>query len=143
MKCYGQIHRILHIRNMHCPKWQCVFVYVDVLTDLFIIVTVTTKNSKMKTTSTDRQQKHRQKMRVFNLTLSQVWVPKDRVTEIKSIAARMVEEGSSDLEPSQRQLSFAQFLCDKKGLKIPQEILSSSKRLSEWLNKNKKKADKD
>ena len=54
----------------------------------------------------------------------------------------MVEEGNKDLEPSQRQLEFAQFLSDKKGLKIPQEILSSSKKLSEWLNRNKRKEDK-
>jgi len=33
-------------------------------------------------------------------------------------------------------------LCDKKGLKIQNEVLSSSKKLSEWLNKNKKKEDK-
>jgi hypothetical protein len=97
----------------------------------------------MKTTSTERQRKLREKMRALNLTLAQVWIPKDRVMEIKSIAARMIEEGSQDLEPSQRQISFAQFLCDKKGLKIPQEILSSSKKLSEWLNKNKKRSDRN
>ena len=54
----------------------------------------------------------------------------------------MVEEGNKNLEPSQRQLKFAQFLSDKKGLKIPQKILSSSKKLAEWLNKNKRKEDK-
>ncbi len=51
----------------------------------------------------------------------------------------MAEEGRRDrdfvrdldLAPSQRQLNFAQFLCDKKGLKINQEVLSSSKNLSE------------
>jgi hypothetical protein len=69
-------------------------------------------------------------------------VPKDRIIEIKSIAARMVEEGSQDPKPSQRQLDFAQFLCDKKGLKIHQGVLSSSKRLSEWLNNNRKRSDK-
>jgi hypothetical protein len=30
----------------------------------------------------------------------------------------------------------------KKGLKINQEVLSSSKKLSEWLNKNKRKSEK-
>ena len=54
----------------------------------------------------------------------------------------MAEEGFQDTEPSQRQLSFAQFLCDKKGLKIPTEVLSSSKKLSEWLNKNIEKREK-
>ena len=61
---------------------------------------------------------------------------------IKSIAMRMRKEGSKDTEPSQKQLEFAQFLCDKKGLKIQNDVLSSSKKLSEWLNKNKKKEDK-
>jgi pyridoxine/pyridoxamine 5'-phosphate oxidase len=90
----------------------------------------------------DRQKKRREKMRALDLSLVQVWVPKARIAEIKSIASRMVEGGDQDKEPSQRQLSFAQFLCDKKGLKIPTDILSSSKKLSEWLNNNKKKEDK-
>lgn len=96
----------------------------------------------MRFTDAERQRKHREKMRSLNLSLVQVWVPKDRIVEIKSVAIRMIEEGSQDTEPSQRQLSFAQFLCDKKGLKIPTEVLSSSKKLSEWLNKNKRKNDK-
>ena len=94
----------------------------------------------MSSTSAERQRKHKERMREQNLSLVQVWVPKDRILEIKSIAARMVEEGSQDPKPSQRQLDFAQFLCDKKGLKVNQEVLSSSKRLSEWLNNNKKKS---
>jgi hypothetical protein len=93
-------------------------------------------------TAAERQRKHREKMRDLDLALAQVWVPKDRIVEIKSIAIRMVEEGDLDREPSQRQLSFAQFLCDKKGLKIPTGVLLSSKKLSEWLNKNRKKEDK-
>lgn len=96
----------------------------------------------MDKTSADRKRKHMEKMRARHLKLVQVWVPESRTLEIKSIAEGMVSEGHNDLEPSQRQLEFAQFLCDKKGLKIPQEILSSSKKLSEWLNKNKKKDDK-
>jgi hypothetical protein len=60
-------------------------------------------------TVAERQRKHREKMRALDLSLVQVWVPKDRIVEIKSIAIRMVEEGDQDREPSQRQLSFAQF----------------------------------
>lgn len=90
-------------------------------------------------TVAERQRKHREKMRELNLSLVQVWVPKDRIVEIKSIAIRMVEEGDPDNEPSQRQLSFSQFLCDRKGFK---NVLSSSKNLFEWLNKNRKKEDK-
>ena len=60
----------------------------------------------------------------------------------KARMARMCEESPQDLTPSPRQLAFAQFLCDKKGLTLKQEHLSSSKKLSEWLNKNKKKVDK-
>lgn len=96
----------------------------------------------MAFTDAERQKKRREKMRTLNLSLVQVWVPKDRVVEIKSIATRMVSDGGQDSEPSQRQLSFAQFLCDKKGLKIPTDVLTSSKKLSEWLNKNKKKDDR-
>ncbi len=96
----------------------------------------------MAFTDAERQKKRREKMRSLDLSLVQVWVPKDRALEIKSIAMRMREEGSKDTEPSQKQLEFAQFLCDKKGLKIQNEVLSSSKKLAEWLNKNKKKADK-
>jgi hypothetical protein len=96
----------------------------------------------MPTTSTDRQRKHRQKMKTLNLTLVQVWVPQDRVLELRSTAARMQEEGSRDSEPSDRQLAFAQFLCDTKGLTLTQEQLSSSKKLFRWLNENRNKSDR-
>jgi hypothetical protein len=96
----------------------------------------------MRTSVAERQKKHREKKRDLHLALVQVWVPQDRIVEIKSIAIRMAEEGSQDKEPSQRQLDFAQFLCDKKGLKITSAILGSSKKLSEWLNKNKRKEEK-
>lgn len=71
----------------------------------------------MAFTDAERQKKRRERMKASDLSLVQVWVPKDRVTEIKSIAVRMMEEGSQDKEPSQRQLSFAQF---KRGLKFQQ-----------------------
>ena len=96
----------------------------------------------MSISDAERQGNHREKMRDLNFSYVQIWVPKDRALEIKSIAMRMREEGSKDTEPSQKQLEFAQFLCDKKGLKIQNDVLSSSKKLSEWLNKNKKKEDK-
>lgn len=104
----------------------------------------------MSSPNAERQRKYKEKRRDHGLSLVQVWVPQDRIVEIKSIAACMAEEGKRDrdfdrdrdLAPSQRQLNFAQFLCDKKGLKIDQEVLSSSKKLSEWLNKNKRKSDK-
>ena len=96
----------------------------------------------MSSTGAERQRKYKEKMRGQGFSLVQVWVPNGRIVEIKSVAARMVEEGNQDMEPSQKQLNFAQFLCDKKGLKIHQEILSSSKKLAEWLNNNKRKQDK-
>ncbi len=96
----------------------------------------------MDKASTERKRKHMEKMRAHHLKLVQVWVPESRTLEIKSIAACMVEEGHKDLKPGKRQLEFAQFLSDKKGLKIHQETLSNSKKLSEWLNKNKRKEDK-
>jgi len=117
--------------------------FLDVSDPSYQTVTVTKKwKAKMKTTSTERQRKHREKMKTLDLALVQVWVPKDRVVELKSIALQMNQEGSQDSEPSPRQLAFAQFLCDKKGLILKQEDLASSKKLSEWLNKNKKKPDK-
>ncbi len=96
----------------------------------------------MAVSDAERQRKHREKMRRLNLARVNVWVPNDRVVEIKAIAMRITEEGSQDKEPSQRQVEFAQFLCSKKGLKIPTDVLSSSKKLSQWLNKNKRKSDK-
>ena len=71
----------------------------------------------------ERKKKHREKMRERDLSLVQVWVSNDRIIEIKSSAIRMLREGSQDKEPSPRQISFAQFLCDKKGLTIPTDIL--------------------
>jgi hypothetical protein len=97
----------------------------------------------MSISDLERQRHRREKMRSLNFSYVQVWVPKDRALEIKSIAMRMREEGSKDTKPSQKQLEFAQFLCDTKGLKIQNEVLSSSRKLSEWLNKNKKKPDKE
>jgi hypothetical protein len=97
----------------------------------------------MALTVAERQQHRREKMKAKSLSLVQVWVPKDRVVELKAIATRMINEGTPpDLEPSSRQIAFAQFLCDKKGLKLSQDILSSSKKLAEWLNENKKAKDK-
>ena len=96
----------------------------------------------MAFTAAERQQNRRNRLKEKNLCFVQVWVPKDRTIEIKSIAEKMVNEKIKDLEPSQRQIAFAQFLCDKKGLKLSQDILSSSKKLAEWLNENKKAKDK-
>jgi hypothetical protein len=96
----------------------------------------------MAISDAERQRKHREKRRGLNLVLVHVWVPQDRILEIRSIAVRMTKEGSQDKEPIQRQLNFAQFLFNKKGLKISPDVLSSSKKLSEWLNKNKRKEDK-
>lgn len=96
----------------------------------------------MSFTAAERQRKHRKIRREKNLALVQVWVSKDRIVEIKAIAASMIDEKIKDIVPSPRQIAFAQFLCDKKGLKISQDILSSSKKLSEWLNENKNAKDK-
>jgi len=96
----------------------------------------------MVLTLAERQQKHRKIRRDKNLSLVQVWVPKDRVVEIKAIAARIMDEKIKDLQPSERQLAFAQFLCNKKGLKLSQDTLSSYKKLSEWLNENKNAKDR-
>ena len=93
-------------------------------------------------TVAERQQKSRKVRREKNLALVQVWVSKERVIEIKAIAARMMGEKIKAFEPSPRQIAFAQFLCDKKGLRLPQDILSSSTKLSEWLNENKNAKDR-
>jgi hypothetical protein len=113
--------------------------------EVILLKTVTVAlviNPKTMNSSTVRQRKHREKMKSLNLFLVQAWVPHDRVLELRSIAARMQADGSQDFEPSARQLAFAQFLCDMKGLTLRQEHLKSSKELSKWLNENRKKPDK-
>ena len=94
-------------------------------------------------TVAERQQKYRKIRREKNLALVQIWVPKDRVVEIKTIAARMMDEKIKAIEPSPRQIAFAQFLCEKKGLKLSQDSLASSTKLSEWLNENKNAKDRN
>ncbi|MBY0293135.1 MAG: antitoxin MazE family protein [Alphaproteobacteria bacterium] len=46
----------------------------------------------MRLTNAERQKKHREKMKKQNLSLVRVWVPKDKVMEIKSMAIRFVKE---------------------------------------------------
>ena len=46
----------------------------------------------MRLTNAERQKKHREKMKKQNLSLVRVWVPKDKVMEIKSMALRFVKE---------------------------------------------------
>jgi hypothetical protein len=116
---------------------------LDIEALLLKTVTVTIQTSqKSPPTSAARQRKHREKMRSLDLALIQVWVPQDRILELRSIASRMQEEGPQDFEPSAKQLAFAQFLCDMKGLTLTQEHLKSSKKLSKWLNENRKKPDR-
>lgn len=50
----------------------------------------------MSFTNAERQRKHREKMKARNLSLVRVWVPKDKVVEIKSMAARFVEKSLKD-----------------------------------------------
>ena len=96
----------------------------------------------MALTVAERQQKHRKLRRNKNLSLVQVWVPKDRVVEIKAIAAHMVDGTTEELGPSLKEIAFAQHLCDTKGLKLSQDSLTSSKKLSEWIDENKEEKDK-
>ncbi len=46
----------------------------------------------MSLTNAERQRKHREKMKARKFSLVRVWVPKDKVVEIKSLAARLMEE---------------------------------------------------
>jgi len=46
----------------------------------------------MSISDVERQRNRRGKMRDLNFSYVQVWVPKDRALEIKSIAMRMREE---------------------------------------------------
>lgn len=92
-------------------------------------------------TVAERQKKYRKIRKEKNLALVQVWVPKDRVVEIKALAARMIDGKEDELWPSSKQIAFAQLLCDKKRLKLSQDSLASSKKLSEWLSENKNEKD--
>ncbi len=46
----------------------------------------------MSLTNAERQRQYREKMKERNLSLVRVWVPKNKVVEIKSIAVRLVKE---------------------------------------------------
>jgi hypothetical protein len=50
------------------------------------------ENDQMSLTSSERQRKHREKMKAKSYTLVRVWVPKDTVDEIKSLAERLIRE---------------------------------------------------
>lgn len=104
------------------------------------IVSMTIQIGSSKTAANKiRQRRYRNKMKSLELSLVQVWVPHDRVLEIRAIAARMKAESSEDYEPSGRQLAFAQLICDSRGLTLRQEHLSSTRKLSSWIRKNRKK----
>lgn len=87
-------------------------------------------------TPLERQNKRRKKMNEKNFYLVQVWVPKEKIIEIKATAASMKEGWKEELKPTQDQLALAQFLCDTKGLRLSQTILASTKNLAKWLKKN-------
>lgn len=98
----------------------------------------------MAFTDVERQQKRKNKMRSKNFTLVPVWVPNNKIVEIKAIAARMTGEENKDLEPTSEQIAYAQILYNQKeGLRLSQEVLSSSQKLSEWINESEKAMDKD
>lgn len=45
--------------------------------------------------------------------------------------------GGSERPPSEKQISFAQSIANKKKITLPKAILGSGKKLSEWIDKNK------
>jgi hypothetical protein len=103
-------------------------------------VIVTNKKSKegfMKLTPAQRQHNRRKKLKSKNFYLVQVWVPKEKIVEIKAIAASMGEGWKEELKPTHEQLTLAQFLCNtKKRLKLSQNILASSSELTKWIDEN-------
>jgi hypothetical protein len=69
-----------------------------------------------------------------NLYLVKVWVPKEKMLEIKAIAASMWQDWQEELKPTQAQIDLAQSLCHtKKGLKLSQNILARSDELAQWI----------
>ena len=46
----------------------------------------------MSLTNSERQRKYRKKMKERDYALVRVWVPKDKVTEIKSLAEKLIRE---------------------------------------------------
>jgi len=92
----------------------------------------------MNLTPAQRQHNRRKKLKSKNFYLVQVWVPKEKMVEIKAVAASMGNSWKEEFKPTHEQLSLAQFLCDtKKGLKLSQNILVSSDELTKWINENK------
>jgi hypothetical protein len=47
----------------------------------------------MSSQNAERQRKYKEKRRVHGLSLVQVWVPQDRIVDIKTIAAGMAKRG--------------------------------------------------
>lgn len=50
------------------------------------------RNVKMSLTNSERQRKYRKKMTERDYALVRVWVPKDKVVEIKSLAERLMKK---------------------------------------------------
>ena len=50
----------------------------------------------MKLTDAERQKKYREKRKALDLKLVRIWVPKDRVQEVKFLVVRFLEEKSMD-----------------------------------------------
>lgn len=76
-----------------------VLVFLGFLVSYHNIVTVTVVGETLNELTKRRtSKKYKEKRRANDLALVQVWVPQDRIVEIKSIAVGMAEEVSSDLD---------------------------------------------
>jgi hypothetical protein len=99
-------------------------------------------SSNKRSINTARQQRYRQKMKDLELSLVQVWVPHECILALRSVAARMKTKSSEENEPSSLQLELAQLICERKGLSLKQEHLSSKRKLSRWIKQSQKKPNK-
>ena len=50
------------------------------------------RDAKMSLTNSERQRNYRKKMKERDYALVRVWVPKDKITEIKSLAVKLIKE---------------------------------------------------
>ncbi|OJW52805.1 MAG: hypothetical protein BGO67_00540 [Alphaproteobacteria bacterium 41-28] len=78
---------------MRCYFLATISLIFEFLSSYFKRVTLAKKgNISMSLTNAERQRQYREKMKERNLSLVRVWVPKNKVVEIKSIAVRLVKE---------------------------------------------------
>jgi hypothetical protein len=83
----------------------------------------------MASSDVERQRKHREKKRGLNLARVNVWVPNDRVVEIKAIAMRMTEKDLKIGNQAKDRWILLNFSVARKALKFLRSSFQAQKSL--------------